>query len=62
MAKFKATLVCHIGKSKMASVPKRQEIDHRTTKLVVGIIAISLAALTGAFASSAITSISALFY
>lgn len=46
----------------MASAPKRQEIDHRTTKLIVGIIAISLAALTGAFASSALTSISASFY
>lgn len=46
----------------MPTKPKHQEIDHRTIKLIVGIIAISLASLTSAFASSAITSISASFY
>ena len=46
----------------MNSPPKRQEIDHRTIKLIVGIIAISLAGLTSAFSSSAITSISASYY
>ena len=42
--------------------PKRMEIDHRTIKLLVGVIAISLPFLTNAFASSAITSISASYY
>lgn len=46
----------------MASQPRRQEIDHRTIKLIVGVIAISLASLTSMFASTAITSISASFY
>ena len=46
----------------MVLTPKHQEIDHRTIKLIVGIIAISLASLTSMFASSAITSISASFY
>ena len=46
----------------MVSQPKLQEIDHRTIKLIVGLIAISLASLTGIFASSPITSISASFY
>ena len=46
----------------MNSPPKRQEIDHRTIKLIVGIIAISLASLTSAFSSSAITSISASYH
>ena len=40
----------------------RQEIDHHTIKLIVGIIALSLATLTSAFASTAITSISASYY
>lgn len=46
----------------MTSTPKQQEIDHRTIKLIVGIIALSLASLTSMFASSEITSISASFY
>ena len=46
----------------MVLTPKHQEIDHRTIKLIVGIIAISLASLTSMFASNAITSISASFY
>jgi len=46
----------------MLSTPKRQEIDHRTIKLIVGVAAITLAGLTSYFASSAITSISASYY
>ena len=42
--------------------PLRQEIDHRTIKLIVGIIAISLAWLTSAFAGSPIASVSASYY
>lgn len=41
---------------------RRQEIDHRTIKLLVGLIAISLATLTSAFASNPIESISASYY
>jgi hypothetical protein len=48
--------------AKMLSTPKRQEIDHRTIKLVVGVVAMSLAGLTSFFASTAITSISASYY
>lgn len=43
-------------------VPLRQEIDHRTIKLIVGVIAISLAWLTSAFAGTAIASVSASYY
>ena len=46
----------------MLSAPNRREIDHRTIKLIVGVIALSLAGLTSYFASSAITSISASYY
>lgn len=46
----------------MVLTPKHQEIDHRTIKLIVGIIAISLASLTSMFASNSITSISASFH
>lgn len=42
--------------------PKRQEIDHRTIKFIVGIVALSLATLTSAFAENAIASISASYY
>lgn len=42
--------------------PRRQEIDHRTIKLTVGLIAVSLAGLTSFFAKSALTSISASYY
>jgi hypothetical protein len=42
--------------------PKRREIDHRTIKLMVGLVALSLAGLTSAFSASAITSISASYY
>ena len=46
----------------MSTAPKQQEIDHRTLKLIVGIVALSLAGLTSAFATTAITSISASYY
>lgn len=46
----------------MISPPKHPEIDHRTLKIIVGIIAISLASLTSMLASSEITSISASFH
>src|SRR5262245_52114602 len=46
----------------MLPTPRRQEIDHRTIKLIVGIVALSLAALTSLFAKTAITSISAAYY
>jgi hypothetical protein len=42
--------------------PKREEIDHRTIKLIVGVIALSLPLLTSAFAGTAIASISASYY
>lgn len=43
-------------------VPRRQEIDHRTIKLVVGLIALTLPGLTDGLSSSALTSISASYY
>lgn len=46
----------------MLSAPKQQEINQLTIKLVVGIIALSLAPLTSFFAKSSITSISASYY
>jgi hypothetical protein len=46
----------------MLPAPKRKEIDHRTMKLIVGIIATSLAYLTGRLAGSPIESISASYY
>jgi hypothetical protein len=48
--------------AKMLSTPARQEIDHRTIKLIVGVVALSLAGLTSFFASTAITSISASYH
>ena len=42
--------------------PKKEEIDHRTLKLLVGIIALTLGNLTSLFAESKITSISASYY
>jgi predicted transporter len=42
--------------------PTRQEIDHRTIKLIVGIVALSLAPLTSFFASTRIASISASYH
>jgi hypothetical protein len=46
----------------MLTPPKRQEVDHRTIKLIVGVVALSLAALTDLFAKTRITSISASYY
>jgi hypothetical protein len=46
----------------MLSAPTRPEIDHRTIKLVVGVIAITLPLLTSFFARTALTSISASYY
>ena len=46
----------------MLSTPKRREIDHRTMKLIVGIIALTLANITSFFSDGSITSISASFY
>jgi len=46
----------------MLAYPQRPEIDHRTMKLIVGLIALTLASLTSFFASTAITSISASYY
>jgi hypothetical protein len=46
----------------MLSSPKRPEIDHRTIKLIVGLIALSLAGLTSFFAQTTLSSISAAYY
>ena len=46
----------------MFPTPKRPEIDHRTIKLIVGLIATSLAGLTSLFAHTKIASISASYY
>lgn len=46
----------------MLSAPKRPEIDQHTMKLIVGVIAMSLAFLTNFFASSNISSISAAYH
>jgi hypothetical protein len=46
----------------MLPAPARPEIDHRTLKLLVGLIALSLANLTNFFAGSKIASISASYY
>ena len=46
----------------MFAAPKRLEIDHRTMKLIVGVVAISLAALTSYFSRNALSSISAAYY
>ena len=46
----------------MLSAPQREEIDHRTIKLLIGVIALTLATLTSYFAGGTITSISAAYY
>ena len=42
--------------------PERTEIDHRTIKLIIGIIAISLASLTSFFSQTPLESISASYH
>jgi hypothetical protein len=46
----------------MLSEPETPEIDHRTLKLIVGIIALSLAGLTSLLARFRITSVSGSYY
>ena len=46
----------------MFSIPERYEIDHHTIKLIVGLIAVSLATLTSIFAGGTIASISASYH
>src|SRR5262249_35008560 len=46
----------------MLQHPDRPEINHRTMKLIVGLVALSLASLTSFFAHTRITSISASYY
>lgn len=46
----------------MIAKPRTPEIDHRTIKLTVGLIALSLAGLTSFFAQSVLESISASYY
>jgi len=46
----------------MFSSPARLEIDHRTIKLIIGMIALTLANVTSFFSSVPITSISASYY
>jgi hypothetical protein len=46
----------------MLPTPQREEIDHHTIKLLIGLIALTLATLTSYFAGGTITSISAAYY
>ena len=46
----------------MPPTPQREEIDHHTIKLLIGVIALSLATLTSYFAGGTITSVSAAYY
>jgi len=46
----------------MFSSPERNEIDHRTIKLTIGLIALTLANITSFFASVPLSSISASYY
>ncbi len=46
----------------MPARPRDHQIDHRTIKLLVGVIAITLSWLTSAFANSTLTSISAAYF
>jgi hypothetical protein len=46
----------------MLAQPKKREIDHRTLKLLVGLMAISLGGVTSFFAQSPLTSISASYH
>ena len=42
--------------------PRRKEIDHRTMKLIVGVVAITLPGLTSLFAKASLASISASYW
>ena len=46
----------------MNLTPTREEIDHRTIKLLVGVIALTLSSLTSFFAGTPISSISAAYH
>src|SRR5215212_970212 len=46
----------------MIPAPTRKEIDHRTMKLIVGVVAVSLPVLTTLFAEKALLSISASYW
>ncbi|MCA9193014.1 MAG: DUF998 domain-containing protein [Planctomycetales bacterium] len=46
----------------MLSTPKHHEIDHHTIKLIVGVIAVSLASVTGLLTENNITSVSASYH
>lgn len=46
----------------MLPEPKKAEVDHRTLKLLVGVIALSLGSLTNMFASAPLPSISASYH
>ncbi len=46
----------------MLTEPRKAEVDHRTLKLLVGIIALSLGSLTNLFASAPLKSISASYH
>ena len=46
----------------MQLTPQREEIDHRTIKLLVGVIALTLSSLTSFFAGTPINSISASYH
>lgn len=46
----------------MFSTPEKHEIDHRTIKLIIGLIALTLANITSFFSNTPITSISASYY
>lgn len=48
--------------STMNRRPQHHEVDHRTIKLLVGVMAITLAWLTSAFSSETLTSISAAYH
>jgi hypothetical protein len=43
-------------------IPKRREIDYRSMRLIVGVVAISLPGLTSLFSSKPLSSISASYY
>ena len=44
------------------TIPKRREIDYRTMRLIVGVVAMSLPILTSFFSSKPLSSISASYY